>query len=269
MRDLVRVAFAATTFALASVAGSIPLSACGVEDATTGKRIALDVEIAASPESRRFTNAAGWDITVTKALVATGALTYYDGATILARREPWSFVRPAHAHPGHYVPGNAKGEMLAASSADLLAGGVLGSGAGISGPVRSATFAFQAPAEGPFAGELGTNVVVLEATGTKGAETRAFRVEIAAKEVENAGGRTQIEGCPFLEADMQGDGTVSIAVNLMLWLDQVELDAVPEQADGSAVLLGDGLARNQIVRGVKVGVAYVFSYRARAQAGAG
>lgn len=266
MKTLLRMMMLSTVFAATSVLGAIgtmPLGGCGPDDGTTttGKRISLGVRIAATPESREFTNAAGWRIKVDKAYVATGALYYFDGATIFARgREGWSLVRSAHAHPGHYVPGNAKGELLTASSADLLTGADLGSGDGVSGPARSATFAFEAPAKGPLAGELGDNVIVLEGIGTKGAETRRFRAEIKADDVNDASGISRIEGCPFVEADMQSDGVVSIAVKMTLWFDQVELDAVPASTDGSPVLLTDGLARNQLVRGVKAGVGYVFSY---------
>ena len=64
-------------------------------------------------------------------------------------------MKSAFAHPGHYVPGNAKGEMLTAYSADLLAGGMLGTGDGVTGLVRSATFSYATPATGPAAAELG------------------------------------------------------------------------------------------------------------------
>lgn len=265
MKTFLRVMTMATVCATVTVCGTIPLGGCGADDGetTTGKRISLGVRIAATPESREFTNAAGWKIRVDKAYVATGALYYFDGATIFARRrDGLRLVRAAHAHPGHYVPGNAKGELLTASSADLLAGAELGQGAGISGAVRSATFSFDSPAKGPLASELGENVIVVEATGTKGGETRIVRVEIKPDEVRDAKGKTQIEGCPFVEADMQSDGVVSVGVKLTLWFEQVELDAVPASADGKPVLLTDGLARNQLVRGVKAGIGYVFSYSA-------
>lgn len=263
MKTFVRVMLMTTACFAATVGGAFPLGGCGSDDGetTTGKRISLGVRIAATPESREFTNAAGWKIEVDKAYVATGAFYYFDGATLFARSpERFRLVRHAHAHPGHYVPGNAKGEMLTASSADLLAGADLGQGAGVSGPVRSATFSFDTPAKGPMASELGDNVIVVEATGTKGTETRIIRAEIKADEVRNANGAIQIEGCPFVEADMQSDGVVSVGVKLTLWFDQIELDAVPASTDGKPVLLTDGLARNQLVRGVKAGVGYVFSY---------
>lgn len=229
---------------------------CSDGDSTTGKRISLEVRVAASPESRSFTNAMGWNVTITKALVATGAFYYFDGATLYARRWPFG-IRSAHAHPGHYVPGNAKGELLTPSSVDLLAGATLGAGPGVSGPVRSATFGFDSPAKGPFAAELGTNVAIVEGTATKGAEMRTFRAELTPDDVRDTKGRTVVEGCPFLEADMQGDGVVSVAVKLSLWFDQIDFQDAP----ATGILTGS--AKNQLARSAKGSLAYVFSYASR------
>jgi hypothetical protein len=258
--------FASSMIAAAAlVIGSGPIG-CSDDggSGTTGRRIALDVKIAASPASKQFTNAKGWNVTITKAAVATGAFYFYDGDTLFAggapRRSGFQLVKAAFAHPGHYVPGNAKGELLTPSSADLLAGGMLGRGEGVSGLVRSATFSFGSPPVGPMATELGANVIVLEGSAAKDVETRSFRVEIAPDEMKDTKGITQIEGCPFTSADMQRDGTVTITVDLPMWLDQVEFQDVPKSTDGKPVLLGDGLARNQLVRGTKGGLAYVFSY---------
>jgi hypothetical protein len=234
---------------------------------TTGRRISLEVKIAASPGSKQFTNTQGWNVTITKAAIATGALYFYDGDTLFAGAErtgrSWALVKTAFAHPGHYVPGNAKGQMLTPSSADLLAGAVLGRGDGVSGPVRSATFSFGAPATGPAAAELGADVIVLEGSATKAAETRRFRAEILPDEMKDAKGMMQIEGCPFTAADMQSDGVVSIEISLARWFDQVTFDDVPTSANGEPVVLPNGLARNQLVRGAKAGLAYTFAYARR------
>ncbi|MBX3209419.1 MAG: hypothetical protein KF764_30580 [Labilithrix sp.] len=274
MKTLLRLVSSSLVAGAVLVAGTGPLACSGEGSGTTGRRIALDVEIAASPESKQFTNAKGWTISITKAAIATGAFYFYDGETLFAGRSPGAsprapgsfprapggFVRSAFAHPGHYVPGNAKGELLVASSADLLAGGLLGHGDGVTGLVRSATFGFGAPASGPLAAELGASVIVLEGSATKGAATRVFRAEIAPDEVKDTKGVMQIEGCPFASTDMESDGKVTITVKLPMWFDQVELDGAPESPDGKPALLPDGLARNQLVRGAKVGLAYTFAY---------
>lgn len=256
------VAFA--TFA----AGGVPLG-CSDDggSGTTGRRISLESRIEASAGSRRFTNAKGWTVDVTKALVSTGAHYLYDGETLFAARTSpprlRGFFATAFAHPGHYVPGNAKGEILSASSADLLAGGALGAGSGVTGTVRSASFSFAAPAVGSFASELGQNVIVLEGAAALGSSSRLFRAEILAAEVADAKGRPEIEGCPVATVDMASDGVVTIAVRVDLWLDQVDFTDVPESADGKPVVLSDGLARNQLVRGTKAALAYAFSYAPR------
>lgn len=255
-----RVALLSLAFAAASVVGAPPIGGCAGD--TTGRRVTLDVRAVVSPESRSFTNAAGWRITIERALLATGALYFYDGAAVLAssRRPALLALRPAHAHPGHYVAGEARGELLAPSSVDLLAGALLGTGTGVSGPIRSATFSFALPPAGPLAGELGESVAVVEGTGERGAETRVFRAELSADDVRDARGALHIDGCLFVEADVQRDGSVTVAVRLSRWFDQVDLDLVPASADGAPVLMKEGLARNQLVRGAKQGVSYVFSY---------
>ena len=269
MKTFLRLVTSSMLAAAVLVAGSAPIGCSDEGSGTTGRRIALDVEIRSSSESKQFTNAKGWNVTITKAAVATGAFYFYDGETLFAGALPrgrslqGGFVKSAFAHPGHYVPGNARGEMLAPSSADLLAGGRLGSGDGVTGLVRSATFSFAAPAAGPLAAELGANVIVLEGSATKDAEVRTFRAEIAPSEVADTKGLPQVEGCPFANADMESNGTVTITVKLPMWFDQVEFEDVPKSDGAAPVLLGDGLARNQLVRGTKAGLAYSFAYAPR------
>lgn len=276
MRTLARIATAAVFAAVAS-ATTLPLG-CSDAASTTGKRIALDVTIAATPASRHFTNAVGWTVDMTRAELATGAFYFFDGETLFAQLSPhgaptprrgrWAsfglpFVREAHAHPGHYVPGNAKGELLVPSSADLLAGASLGRGSGVTGLVRSATFGYGSPASGPLAVSLGANVVVLEGKATKGTEVRVFRAEVAGDAIKDTKGLLQIEGCHFAETNMESDGVVAIQVDLAEWFDQVDFASVAASSDGSAVLLGAGVPYNQLTRGMKSGLGYTFAYTAR------
>ena len=268
--------FVVTGCALAALAlGGLLPSACSSteQSGTTGKRIALTVKITGSAEARApFTNAQGWTITLSRAVISTGALYYYEGATIFSMQAPpprspgerlWEMLgeRTAFAHPGHYVAGTAKGEYLTPSSVDLRTETVLGRGNGISGPVRSATFAFGTPAAGPFAAELGGHVAVFEGTGTKGAETRVFRAEIDAADVKNTTGAAVVEGCPFVETEMLEDGVVTVTVDVGQWFDQVELDAVPASPAGTPVVIPTAaIGRNELVRGMKEGLGYSFAY---------
>ena len=277
MKLLARLVVGTLTIASLGSAGVLS-SACGADDGgtTTGKRIALTVKVAgASEATQAFTNAQGWSITLTKAVVSTGALYFYDGATIFSSndprpRSPGQFlhdalaIKSAFAHPGHYVPGNAKGELLSPSSADLRGETILGNGNGVSGITRSATFSFQSPPAGALAGELAGHVAVLEGTGVKGTETRVFRAEVDAADVVNTNNQPQVEGCPFAETDMQSDGTVTITVKIAQWFDQVELDDAPKSLDGKpATLVKESIPMRGLIRGMKAGLAYSFAYAPR------
>ena len=66
-----------------------------------------------------------------------------------------------------------------------------------------------------------------------------------------------------LRVAKQVDGTVTVTVKLQMWLDQVAFDDVPQSGDGKPVVLGAGLARNQLVRGAQGGLAYVFTFAPR------
>ena len=237
-------------------------------DSTTGKRIVLKARVEA-PSAASFTSKQGWAVTLSKAAVSTGAFYYYEGATIFAQRPPATSANPlarffpvgnAFAHPGHYQPGNARGEMLTASSVDLVAGGAeLGVGDGVTGTVRSATFSFGAPPAGPQAATLGSHVVVLEGKAVKGQDTRLFRAEIDAADIADLENRPILEGCPFAETELTADGTVTLTVNVPMWFELVEFDQVAASADGKPVTM-DGIARNELVRGLKAGDRYVFTY---------
>lgn len=274
MRATLRSVSAGMTFVLCLGGGSVLASAVGAcssdGEGTTGKRLALTAKVTASAGATvPFTNAMGWSVQLTKAFVATGALYYYDGAPIFSRVEPRLLDRVralvavpvAFAHPGHYVPGNALGEWLSPSSVDLRAPSVLGVGQGVTGVARSGSFSFATPASGPFAAELGSHVAVLEGTGTKDGVIRAFRAEIDAADVANTEGLPAVEGCPFVETSLERDGVVTVELEVERWFDQVEFDSLPETPDGAPkVMPADAIGRNELVRGMKEGIGYAFSF---------
>lgn len=249
----------------------VSLVGCGdasTPDATTGKRVTFTMTVA--PVKKTFTTKVGWEVTLTKAIVATGAFYFFDGDTLFASA-PWRpvlsplqllwRVETAHAHPGHYVPGNAKGEMLTATSVDLLAAdGRLGDGQGVSGPFRSATFTFGSPPAGPLAGELAGNVIVLEGSAKKGAEARTFRAEVKADELVDAKSKPQIEGCPFTEADVQSEGNVVVTIDADAWLDQVEFELLPKDTNPAKLV---DVTQSQLTRSIRGGDRYRFAFTAK------
>ena len=102
------------------------------DDATAepAKRVVLHTTVATDPASKaQFTTNFGWKVTLDKAAVAIGAVYYFNGPPAFASLETkpslWQraaslFEGTAYAHPGHYQAGDALGQMLTASSYDLL-----------------------------------------------------------------------------------------------------------------------------------------------------
>jgi hypothetical protein len=264
-------------FALPLVAAMVT-GACGEEDSTGSRRVALATQITAvDAATAPFTNAYGWSIQLTRAAVSVGALYYFDGATIFSSAEAsgprgakpglgrWLglAVEEAWAHPGHYRPGTAMGQVLDSSSADLLSGvTMLPAGDGVAGIYRSGRFTFEPAPTGPAAAALDGHVVVLEGEATKGEEVRVFRAVADAGDVLDASGEPKLEGCAFEgEPDVQEDGTVTVRVDLRVWLDQADFSSVPASADGAPVTLPeDSEAQRAFTRGLKKGSAVVFGY---------
>lgn len=271
---------AATASLLAtSLAAGALLGACGGEEATTAsKRVVLKTKITADDEvTKPFVNAYGWSIHLTQAAVSVGSLYYFDGAPIFsaglhlhapapAPRQALAQllgVGTAHAHPGHYQAGNAMGQVLDASSADLMKGTVdLPVGDGVAGIYRSARFNFGDKPTGSAATELGTSVVVIAGDATKDAMTRHFHVALGRADVLDSYGEPTLEGCAFdAEPDVEADGTMTVHIKPSIWLDQAEFDDVPEgTAEAPTELTPDEEAYKAFARGIKKGSAVVFSY---------
>ncbi len=243
---------------VASLVFGLAVPACSDDD-TSGARLVLRTRVVSAEATKSFTNAAGYTITLDEASLTTGPLYYFDGATITGRRAPERSlfaVRSAHAHPGHYLAGTARGQLLTSAAIDLRKGEQwLGNGEGVTGPVRSATFSFGTGSSGALRG----HAVILSGTAEKGGAVRAFRVEVGQDELENASGEPAVEGCPFEPADMKTDGTVTVTVKVPQWFEHVDFAEVPERTSPT-LLVPPSLARNQLVRGMKAGAAYVFSY---------
>ncbi len=257
-----------------SLATGALVSACGAAETTSQKRVAMQTRIVADDGiDAPFVNTYGWSIRLSLAAVSIGPLYYFNGAPIFSAaaappRPRDTFARflgvgVAFAHPGHYQPGDAMGQVLASSSVDLALGMTnLPPGAGVSGIYRSARFSFEPTPVGDAKDALGGHVIVLEGEAQKDTMKRIFRVEADAADVLDAYGEPRLEGCAFEgEPDVQADGTVTIHVAPSVWLDQAEFDEVPESADGSPVVLPrDGNAFRAITRGFKKGSALTFEH---------
>jgi hypothetical protein len=215
-----------------------PLAAACSGQGTTGQTVVLHTRVASDlPADRTVTTDLGWTVTVKKALVASGAFYYFDGEpafTMAPRRGGWrravaiaaaalSPIGTAWGHPGHYVAGNARGEMLAPFSEDLLAGAAdLPDGDGITGQVRSGTFSFAVPADGPVTDALGGHVAVTEGSATKDGQTVDFVLTADLADVSKNARDAKVTGCTFSEATFTGDGTVTATVKPRIWFNFVD-----------------------------------------------
>lgn len=254
-------------------AGGGLLSACG-DDATTGARFTLATRVVADDGIEApFTNALGWSIKLHRAALSIGALYYFDGAPIFSQRAParapsrgwWPALfgpRTAHAHPGHYHPGDAVGEMLIPKAVDLALGPVdLSTGQGTSGTFRSARFVFGDAPIGPVADMLGAYVVLLEGEGKKGSATRRFRAVADIVDVADGYREPKLDGCAFDEAtEVEASGTITVHVKPSVWLDQVDLGELAEGAGDPVEITPEMEAFEALTRGFKKASAMVFGY---------
>lgn len=270
MKNLAPPALVSVALLLSGAAAS--LAACD-EDATNDtsqKRITLTVSASAPAEARTtFTNSYQWAITLSKAELAIGAVYFFDGEPIFSQRAPTRtprerlanlFIGTAHAHPGHYIPGNAVGQMLTPSSLSLLGdGATLGTGDGVTGLFRSARVTFPETVAGPEAPVLGDKIALFEGVARKGGKNVGFRLTAARSELLDADGEARVEGTTISPAtSVAGDAKLTLVIDPRKFFDQSEFDGLPE-GETPVDLPKDSDASRNFVRGVKSGPAYVFT----------
>jgi hypothetical protein len=261
--------------ALLPGAGAL-VGGCGSDgdgSGTSGKRVALKTKLASAPElTAGFTTGKGWDVKLTRALVSTGPLYYYDGVPAVVRRAPHRSPRErlasllglgiAHAHPGHYLPGDARGQVFVGASVDLFDGPAdLPQGDGISGPYRSATFSLAQGSPGPAAAALGAAVVVTEGAATKGGATVYFRLSATYADVTANATEGRITGCAFDEVDVQDDGLVTATISPSFWFNLVGFESIaPGTAEAPTAVAEGDKAQIEFALGLAQIGAYHFTY---------
>ena len=255
---------------------------------TTGHVITLRTQAVIKDDlSQPFTNSLGWNVTLTEAYLSVGPLYYYSGDPVLSFRHGpqsplqsvWaaltdSLVKPAYAHPGHYIEGAAMGQMLTPITLDLLAGPVaLADGEGISGVINSATFTWQSPARGDRSAAIAGHVVLTKGTAQKGGTLLRFVAKADEPEVRDGNDLPEVAGCAFgftpgqSGVDVSGSGTVTLHLAPSVWFDQVDFSYVTPGDAGAPTPNAEGvvdiagsLAWQGFIRGVKKGTAYEFVY---------
>lgn len=242
------------TGALALAAASMALGGCGSE----AERRTFPVEVSATLPSGA--NERGWTVTLESAHVSVGPVRFFEGRVLLSRRAPrfdlYSLIGgTAHAHPGHYAPGDALGEVLTTRTVDLLAGATLGDASAVTGEYGSMELT------------LATPTAATDAQGVLSGH--AVRVRGTARNAD--GGTVRFDAMTSLPAPVAGvrfeksldmeAGRVRIAVDLGKWLGRIDFaTATDPDADGVYTFTAGSQALNALVRGVEDTSAYVVTW---------
>ncbi len=255
-----------------ALGGAVLLEACGADssDSTGGHRVTLHTRLEMAEGGAEFVTAAGWSVKLDKVALQAGPFYYFDGAPPLALRstrghsevaQRWLGLGIAHAHPGHYEPGNALGQMLESSFVDLLEGAVtLPDGDGITGTYRSARFGFYAPGTLGAAGVLAVAVGVAE---KEGEAPRAFRASAMAADIAKTATEGHVDGCEFDEVTVESDGTVTVVVAPHVWFELVDFSLVePGTSEEPSTFAEGSQPHVAFTQGLAQLSAYHFSYSA-------
>lgn len=95
----------------------------------------------------------------------------------------------------------------------------------------------------------------------EGEPARYFRAVADLSAIENSAADGHIEGCEFAEAEVKGDGTVTVIVNPQVWFDLVDFtEADAASADAPADLPAGSPPQMAFVLCVTQLSAYKFSF---------
>jgi hypothetical protein len=239
-----------------AAASSLALSGCGSE----AERRTFPVEVAATIPTTA--NEKGWTVTLESAHVSIGPVRFFNGRVLLSQRAPrfnfdwYSLIGgTAQAHPGHYVAGDALGEVLTVSTVNLLTGAPLGDASAVTGEYGSLEVTLAAPTASTDAtGVLGGHAVRLKGTA-RNADGGTVRFDAVADLPAPVAG-VRFEKSLGMEA-----GRVRIAVDLGTWLGRIDFaTATDPDADGIYTFPADSQARNALVRGVEDTTSYVVTW---------
>ncbi len=221
------------------------LSGCGSDSggSTTGKTIVLHSELTADPVIKsELTTGFGWDVTLTQAKVAVSALYYFDGPppTAFFKTPHRSFgerisnfvVGTAWAHPGHYQAGTALGQTILPDpiAFDLFSSKPvdLNDGDGVTGTYRSARFVF--PQKAPKDDVLDGHLAIAEGKALKHGDATAvpiyFRLIADYDDISMNVNQGAVDGCVLDETTVTGDGTITVEVRPMIWLNLVDFSKI-------------------------------------------
>lgn len=233
--------------------GALTLALCGC--GSEAERRTFPVEVAATLPTGA--NERGWTVTLESAHASIGPVRFFNGRVLLSRRFDWYSLigGTAQAHPGHYVAGDALGEVLTTATVDLLTGAPLGDASAVTGEYGSMEVTLAAPtAATDAAGVLGGHAVRVRGTA-RNADGGTVRFDAMADLPAPVAG-VRFEKSLGLEA-----GRVRVAVDLKTWLGRIDFaTATDPDADGIYTFPAGSQALNALLRGVEDTTSYVVTW---------
>ena len=182
-------------------------------------------------------NDSGWTVSLTSATATVSTVRFFTGKSLLTRRFDWSslLIGTAHAHPGHYLPGEALGELIATTEVDLLSTTpvALGEASAVTGEYGSMQLTF-----------VGSGMR-LKGTATRGSSTVRFDTTAYLPPIA-------LEGISFDQKIGTEAGTVNISVLLQSIVSRIDFSATGAAgADGVTTFTSADPAFNGFVRGLQ------------------
>ncbi len=260
MRGRVRLRFEVT--ALCGLSAALVATArCGDGGDTTGRvRVTFPVTMRGiNPSADTST---GWHVVLDQAFVAAGPLRWYEGAPIFSRRlwDTAFSLGVAHAHPGHYVPGEALADITSQRVVDLMVPTPtpLEDATGVSGDALSATMELRPPGTtlGPSASALHGLAVWTRGTATRAGSTVRFEGGVT---IDYA-----VRGIPA-RARFAPGGSMAVSVDLARWFDLADFSTLTAPSPGEvAPIAAGGAVANALYRGTTNGAAWLFAWNTSA-----
>lgn len=243
--------------------GVLAAAHCG--DDTTGRsRITVDVVVRGANPT--FTTVTGWRVTLAEARIVLGPVHWYEGPALFGRSrfERVFGLSVAHAHPGHYVAGEALADVTRRRVVDLLRadGPRLDQGNGVTGLARSAAVELR-PAEADLADAASLRGGTLYVRGEAARDGRTVRFDCAP--VLNA----VVQGIRA-PGEMTGSGRWDLTIDVGAWIDRADFSTLPAPATPDGVVtITEGQPFNAVTRTAPAPSGFRFVWNGGASADAG
>ncbi len=253
-----------TESALLLLSVSLPLALAGCPGGDEPALVTVPIE-AGSAQPAGFTTALGYDVELDTAVIVLGALHFHEPKSVeeLHMQAPLARMlraalgpATAHAHPGHDMSGDVKGEWPGTTSVDLLApAAVVGEGSFYEGTYETASLELQQDGVDGDAGldaghPAAGHTLVLAGTADGGGGPVPFDLVVDHTKV--------ILGIPFGTTVAEDDiPAVTLTVDPAEILGHLAFDELDSDADGTITLADEGVA-NPLLFGLESNLS--FSY---------